>query len=216
MGWRPRSVMRTAKESPRIEVRGSNPRLDLREQDLPWAHYSILLSRREHKLPPVPRARENAWSRVAVASSLPLARAVAIAAMNAVKRRGLGLCGRRKGVIGKVKRGGRRVGSRPDGVENVRGTRRDGRPLTPRRAVESREGHQQEPPEHAGEKKLCDRPGCHVRFRVALRTPSKRFCSSSCHKAFRRALVREKRWQGACQRCPMLAADVCVPAPRSP
>jgi hypothetical protein len=58
--------------------------------------------------------------------------------MNAVKRRGLGLCEGRKGVIGKVKRGVRRVRSRLAGVENVSESRRDGRPLTPRRAVESR------------------------------------------------------------------------------
>jgi len=79
-----------------------------------------------------------------------------------------------------------------------------------------RVGHQQKPPEPVGEKNLCDRPGCYVKYRVSARTPAKRFCSSSCRKAFRRALVREKRWRDVCRGCPLLAADVCLPTSRGP
>lgn len=128
----------SAKETPRIEVCGFNPRLDLWEQDLPWAQYSILLGRWEHKLPSVPPGRANAWSRTAVASSLPAAHAVAIAAMSAVKRHGLGPCERRKDVIGKVKKAVRRGGSRLGVVENVSVSKHDGHPRMMRRAVESR------------------------------------------------------------------------------
>jgi hypothetical protein len=39
----------------------------------------------------------------------------------------------------------------------------------------------------------CDRPGCYVRFRLALRSPQQEFCSCSCRQALRRVRQREVR-----------------------
>lgn len=79
-----------------------------------------------------------------------------------------------------------------------------------------RVGHQQETCEPPGEKIPCRRPGCYVEFRFSSRTPGRRFCSSLCHKAFRRAALRQRRWRGVCVGCPLRSADVCIPAARGP
>ena len=41
----------------------------------------------------------------------------------------------------------------------------------------------------------CDRPGCYELFLVTRRSPAQRFCSSNCHRAMWRVVVRERRWQ---------------------
>jgi hypothetical protein len=67
-----------------------------------------------------------------------------------------------------------------------------------------------------GEKILCDRPGCYVRFAPSSRSPGRRFCCSLCRKALRRAREREKRWQGVCPGCPLLALHLCGGLTRGP
>jgi hypothetical protein len=75
------------------------------------------------------------------------------------------------------------------------------------------EGHPQEP---QGEKILCDRPGCYVRFVPSSRSPGRRFCCSLCRKALRRVREREKRWRGVCTSCPLLAQHLCPGRTRGP
>lgn len=44
------------------------------------------------------------------------------------------------------------------------------------------------------EKSCCHRPGCYERFTPGPRSPQQKFCCSSCHKALRAVLIRERRW----------------------
>jgi hypothetical protein len=41
----------------------------------------------------------------------------------------------------------------------------------------------------------CDRSGCYEVRERSRRSPKQRFCSSGCHHAMRRVLVRERRWR---------------------
>jgi len=79
-----------------------------------------------------------------------------------------------------------------------------------------RVGHQQGAPEPPGEKIPCRRPGCYVEFRFSARTPGRRFCSSMCRKAFRRAALGQQRWRTVCVGCPLRSADVRIPPARGP
>lgn len=78
--------------------------LTFREQNLPWAHFSMILEGREYKLPSVIRAGASACWKVAGAISFPTVRAVAIAASRVGRRRGSGLAERHKIDIGVAKR----------------------------------------------------------------------------------------------------------------
>jgi len=54
------------------------------------------------------------------------------------------------------------------------------------------EGYQQRPAETDFR---CARPGCYCHFARTAHSPLQRFCSSSCRKALRRVLLRERRWR---------------------
>ena len=75
-----------------------------------------------------------------------------------------------------------------------------GSEVSPRRC----EGHQEA---SRGRGIRCRRPGCQVRFAFSRRSPGRRFCGAACHKALRRARLREMRWRGVCTRCPLRGRD---------
>lgn len=71
-------------------------------------------------------------------------------------------------------------------------------------SAEGSEGHQLA----AGGRKIrCRRPGCQTCFAFSRRTPGRRFCGPACHKALRRARLRERRWRAVCSGCPLRGRD---------
>ena len=60
---------------------------------------------------------------------------------------------------------------------------------------EAREGKRIAVPSENFAERMCDRPGCYVRFRVKHEHSSRRFCSVKCRTALRRVLDREARYQ---------------------
>lgn len=72
------------------------------------------------------------------------------------------------------------------------------------------EGHHKEP---SSKKSPCARPGCYVLFHPTARSPTQKFCGPLCHKALRRALVREARWRRAVARPPW---EESIARPRGP
>ncbi len=168
------------------------PRLDRREQDLPWAHPHFSISVANGQRHHVFVERGVVCSRVVSDASRRRVLRRAIAARPVAGRHSGGDAGRRASVIGppsEAKSGGgnRAGGIASDSVSNSE----------PSQADEALPREGQRPGSACDDfaRRPCDRPGCYELFPIADEQSCKRFCSLACRLALRRVLDREARYR---------------------